>query len=248
MGPFGTGYAYLGFSAMLLVASGTLALVLPGRRHALAVAGVLAAPAGVLDIFFIPAYWQPVTMFATPVGPEDLLFSFAVGVISCGLAFGRTAPSQTAGSPLSVSWGRYAAIVAGYVIWMAVVTRATDIRVMDAAVAGMVMVGGTLIWRTPALLWPGLRGAVLFGGLYVLALLGAFELWPGLASQWSPSAASGARVLSVPSGEIAWALVYGGVYPVLFASVTDVQLAVETPTPARPGHGPLLDIEPDGRP
>jgi hypothetical protein len=242
MGPFGTAYAYLGFSALLLAASGGLAAALPGRRRTLAVAGVLAAPAGALDVFFIPEYWRPVTVLGTRIGPEDFLFSFAVGVISCALAFGRALPAGASGSHPSVAWGRYAAVVASYVLWLAA-ARVAGFRVMDAAVIGMAAVGAVLLRRNPHLLKPGLRGAVSFCAVYLLALLGAFEVWPALSSQWSAAAASGARVLSVPSGEIFWALAYGGIYPILFASVADVRLAAAASSRTGAGRAPLSDLE-----
>lgn len=43
---------------------------------------ICALPLGLVDLFFVPNYWPPVTLFNLPVGIEGLIFSFEFGGIA----------------------------------------------------------------------------------------------------------------------------------------------------------------------
>jgi hypothetical protein len=189
---------------------------------------------------------EVVTVLGTRVGPEDLIFSSATGVISCALAFGCTSAGPTPLVRVGVAWNRYLAIVAGYVLWLGI-AWATGLWVMTAAVAGMILLGGALLWKTPALVRPARWGAGTFCVFSGGAGAAAFAVCPDFPSLGGPPAGPGARLLPVPAGEIVWVLVYGGVFPALFASVTVHRTVVAPVEPASADRLLLagLDMEPD---
>jgi hypothetical protein len=246
MRQFDPNYAYLDFSLLLFAVSAGLAIALPNRRRTLVMAGLLAAPAGALDVFFIPAYWNPTTILGTRVGPEDFIFSYAVGSLSCLLAFGRTLHDRVLPRPAVFAWRRYAATVLGFTSWLAASTTA-GLAVMPAAIAGMTAIGSYLSWQRREVALAGMRGAVGFGSLYLGALLLACACWPQLAGEWAGVESSGARLLGVPSGELVWAVVYGWTYPAFFSSVAWVrQPAIRAwPGGARHGYGLVPDPGPE---
>jgi hypothetical protein len=245
MRQFDPNYAYLDFSLLLFAVSAGLAIALPSRRRALVAAGLLAAPAGALDVFFIPAYWNPTTIFGTTVGPEDFIFSYAVGSLSCLLAFGRTLHDGVLPRPAAFAWRRYAATVSGFTLWLAASTTA-GLAVMPSAIAGMTAIGSYLSWQRREVTLAGVRGSACFGSLYLGALLLAFAHWPQLAGEWAGVESSGARLFGVPSGELAWAVVYGWTYPAFFSSVACARQPAICAWPGGARHG--CGLVPDAGP
>lgn len=44
--------------------------------------GLITAPLALLDLFFVPEYWIPQTLFSIPVGFEGFIYSFQIGALA----------------------------------------------------------------------------------------------------------------------------------------------------------------------
>lgn len=74
-------YSYLLISAAIAVAGIVGALTIPRCRNLVVTSGILAAPAGLADWFFVPEYWQPVHLIGPWFSLEGMLFSFGNGCL-----------------------------------------------------------------------------------------------------------------------------------------------------------------------
>ena len=78
-------YIYLIGGLILMAVWVALYLLRKDLRKELLVVSFLLTPLGITEIFFVPRYWQPVTLFGWIPGIESFLFSFAVGGIAAVL-------------------------------------------------------------------------------------------------------------------------------------------------------------------
>lgn len=87
----------------------------------------------------------------------------------------------------------------------------------------MVAVGTYLLWRHPDLWVVSAAGAAQFGTFYFVYLFVFFRLWPAFPLYWDGPDLWGPTMASVPVDEIAWAVGFGAICPLLLAHVLDVQ-------------------------
>jgi hypothetical protein len=201
-------------------ASLTLAILLVGFLvvtgapiRLLLVVGLINAPTGALELFFIPEYWQPTRLLPWPVGIEDFLFSGAVGIVAWILAFGHDLSELRRPHRASKTLLRFLAVLAIYVVGFALL-EATGLRVMSAAVVALTVMGGALAAIRFDLFCYALRGAVLFGLFYFAFLRLSFWIWPEWIQEWNLEEMWNLAAFGVPAEEIVWAVFYGGVAPI----------------------------------
>ena len=74
-------YPYLLSSMALFCVAGGLLALSPRCRNRALLSGLMSMPTSLMSFVFVPEYWQPTRLFGSELGVEDLLFSFATGVV-----------------------------------------------------------------------------------------------------------------------------------------------------------------------
>jgi hypothetical protein len=227
-------YPYLFFSLMLFCAALTCLVLVDNHRKPTLLCGVLAAPAAVLEIFFVPDYWHPVRLSTFIIGVEDILFSFSVGIIACTLAYAPFRGSYSWTINLPSMMRRYALVFLPFLAGL-LVLRQMGIPVMAAALFGML--GIALLLKKPMKdIWPASAvGAISFSLVYFILIKAGFTLWPHWLQQWNIQNLTGYHGFGVPLEELAWAFLYGAVHPCAMGYILGFKLHSDSPAavPAR---------------
>ena len=193
---------WLIWSSAFLLPWALLFLARPLLRTRMWWASARTAPFGLTEPLFVPAYWNPPSLFdlaqRTGFDIESLIFSFAVGGLA---AAGYRAISPAAESTLNHRMRKaanhrwhLAALLSPFVVF--VVLWAAPWNPIYAGIGAM-LVGAlaTLLCR-PDLTRNALTGGLLFFELYLVFLVGLKWLWPGYIEavwnlpdlvQWRPA-------------------------------------------------------------
>ena len=188
------------------------------RRHAV-LSGVLAIPGAAYALVFVPTYWNPQLVLSLPIGIEDVLFVFANGGLVWLIVTVWT-PRMRLNIGAATVAKRWLAVTAVFTLLIVFIARA-GIAVMHAGLLSAAVVLGLVLWLRPAY-WPlALRGAVAFTVVYAAVLYGSLRVWPNTLLQWNTGVLSGIMVLGAPVEEMAWAVAFGALYPVVTAFFFD---------------------------
>lgn len=187
-------------------------------RGPLLLSGAAAVPFGLLSFLFIPDYWNPRVIAWFGAGsPEDLLFSFASGVISLSLVcqLQRPAPIVDYGRFLP----RYLACTAfGASLGIALRHGMLDLPVMQSFIVTSLVLGCLLGWAWRFWLRAVIAGAGLFLFAYGSSFLAVVGWWPGFERAWHSTGIHAVWIAGIPAYELAWALCYGVTWPLLMLS------------------------------
>jgi hypothetical protein len=179
-------------------------------------ASTLTAPFGLTQFLFVPAYWNPPTLFdlahRTGLDIESLIFCFAIGGL--GVAGYRIlAPaSQHALAPQARNshlhrWHR-AALVSPFFIFGVLLMLPWN-PIYPGIAALFVGALATGLCR-PDLCRNTLIGGVLFLALYTVFLLGLKLLWPGhIEAVWNLGDLIAWRPVGLPLEELLFGLGFG---------------------------------------
>jgi hypothetical protein len=195
----------------------------PKQRGAMLLSGLLSAPFGFFELAFVPEYWNPVLVGRWGAAPEDVIFSFANGVIVWFLATCLFRPRIGLSLESRGLLKRYLGcltigVAFSLLFWLA------GLRIMTAALLTMAI--GLLIGvKIKPELWPiAISGAVGFTILYGVVLGTTCMLWPHFLQQWNTDNLCGLRVLGLPLEEIVWAWAFGTFWPRFMAYVFNARL------------------------
>jgi hypothetical protein len=240
-------YPYLAMCLAILAMAGTLVALSPGRRLSLVLSGLLAAPYGYASVFFVPEYWDPVRVFTHwKTGPEDLLFSFGMGVIVWYIALAG------AGRPVALNIRARTVIrrffyftAAGIIVFS--VMYLGRVGTMDATCITGIVIAMTVGWRRRALVRMAVAGAA-GGAVIYAAILGiSFRLWPDFVAQWNNYNLWGVSVFAMPLEEIVWAAVNGAVWPAYMTYCFDARPAeVSARAPSERRAQPMHNVKSGG--
>jgi hypothetical protein len=193
-----------------------LFIVRPKLRRPIFWASVLTTPLGLTEPLFVPAYWNPPSLFdlaqRTGFDIESLIFTFATG----GIAFvGYRALVHAPESRLDhvahlAARHRWhgAALVSPFLVFMALVSLPTN--PIHAAI-GALLAGALATQLCRPDLWRNtLIGGLLFLGLYVVFLFGLKWLWPGyIEAVWNLPALLQWRPAGLPIEELGFGFSFG---------------------------------------
>jgi hypothetical protein len=217
-------HPYLFATLPLLVAVILLPQFAPNRdyRRAAVFSGLACLP-GVLAEITYTEYWRPVLLGGFRCGIEDLIFSYSTGALAWLTASLWSLEGCTVGIPSfriallrSMPWV-LATTAADVGLWFAGLDRLTASL---ASSAGLLLF---LLSRRVSLWSLALAGLISFTTVYMFVLKLSFAVWPNFVSYWNADAPWGTLVHGIPRGEIAWAAVFGAVWPVVIASVLDIR-------------------------
>lgn len=178
-------YTWLIWAAAFLLPWLLLFTALPALRRPMLWASVLTAPFGLTEPLFVPAYWNPPSLFdlaqRTGFDIESLIFCFAIGGL--GMAGYRAlAPvplrrmDHHARSSPQHRWHLLSLASPALVFSALLVLRWNPIY---PAIAALVVGSAATLLCRPDLWRNTLFGGAVFLGLYATFLLGLKWVWPG---------------------------------------------------------------------
>lgn len=216
-------YVWLAWSVAFLVPWMVLYGAFPAHRRAMRWASLFTAPFGLAEPLFVPAYWNPPSLFdlaqRTGFDVESLIFCFGIGGVGAVLynvltGMKLAAVSQSERRRPHHRYHRLA-LAAPFIAFPLLYLLPWN-PIYPAILAMIVGAAATIACR-PDLKIKTLVGGSLFLGYYGVFIAGLDWLSPGYVAQvWNLSALSGARLLSVPVEELLFAAAFGaywaGVY------------------------------------
>jgi hypothetical protein len=188
----------------------------PALRRRMLWASVLTAPFGLTEPLFVPAYWNPPSLFdlahRTGFDIESVIFCFAIG------GLGAAGYGALASAPLrrmdhharSLPRHRWHLIALVSPVFMFALLFLIDWNpIYPGILALAVGAGAALLCRTD--LWRStLCGGGVFLALYAAFLLGLKWLWPGyIEAVWNLAALMAWRPAGLPLEELLFGLAFG---------------------------------------
>lgn len=217
-------YPYLVLCLLLAVPASIGYWCCRSHREPMLMSSLLSAPCAVYAIVFVPEYWQPEQLFHFGLGPEDVLFSLANGATAWLFVAAPWRPvgQQATGREVLRRFGRASILFNGLMLlpWLLL-----GVPIMTAGLAAATVLLAALLWRRRDRWRMAVRGAAGFLGVYTLCLICVVSWNPAFLEQWSAHALRGPTVLGLPYLELAWALAFGAVWPVLVSDVLRLKLA-----------------------
>ena len=223
-------YAWLNWSLLLLAVWLAVFLLLSGkkRRREMLVVSLWTALLGLTEPLFVPAYWNPPSLFnlaqMTGFDIESLLFAFGVG----GGAFAlynllyRTKDANVPASERHSPRHRFhlwALISAPFIF--GVLVFSTNLNPIYDAIVAMIAGGVAALYCRPDLARKMLASAAIFLAFYFFFFLTLTAVYPGYVEiVWNLKALSGVLILGVPLEELLFAASFGFLWSGIYEHFT----------------------------
>ena len=207
---------------LLVLSLGRLTLQ-PIQFRLMMIAGALNATSGAFSVFLEDHYWMPRRLGGASLGIEDALIAAVVAMIPWYLVAVLWQKKLTVDFQWRRSLKRIVCLmVLAYLTYLIGVSAGIDPMTMLLLICVALAIG--LLIRRPQA-WPlAATGAVIFGLVWFVIVKATFILLPGFIHQWNLLGTWGKLVCGVPVGEIAWALIFGALLPVLVSFTFDVRI------------------------
>jgi phosphotransferase system glucose/maltose/N-acetylglucosamine-specific IIC component len=216
-------YVWLVWSSGFLVPWLAAYAAFPQQRKAIILASVFTAPFGLTEPLFVPAYWNPPSLFdlaqTTGFDIESLIFSFGIGGI------GAVLYNLVTGQKLApvADAERYSPHHRLHDWALAIPFMSFPIlypfpwNPIYPAILAMLLGALAAVWCRRDLVRKTWVGAILFLAYYTVFLLGVESTAPGYIERvWNLTALSGLRIAGMPIEELLFAAAFGaywsGVY------------------------------------
>ena len=220
-------YTWLVWAVAFMLPWAWLFMTRPALRRVMLRASALTAPFGLTEPLFVPAYWNPPSLFdlaqRTGFDIESLIFCFAIGGLGVA-AYRVLVPvslrrmDHRARSSPRHRW-HLLALASPFFIFAGLMTLSLNpiylgiIAMFSGAVA-------TLLCR-PDLWRNTLVGGAVFFALYAAFLLGLKWLWPGyIAAVWNLDALLAWRPWGVPLEELIFGFAFGMYWSSVYEHLT----------------------------
>jgi hypothetical protein len=218
----GFDHVWLIWSSVFMLPWGILYALLPSRRRIMIRTSVLTAAFGLTQPIFVPAYWNPPTLFdlaqRTGFDIESLIFTFAIGGIGAVSYRARAVLAATlleegggAGAgvrrPDRHRW-HFAALAVPFPVFLLLL--AFPWNPIYPAIASLFAGALAAAICRPDLVRNSLWGGVIFLGLYLVFLLGLRWSWPGyIEAVWNLPRLLPWRPLGLPIEELLFGFGFG---------------------------------------
>lgn len=216
-------YVWLVWACAFLIPWALLYAAFPSHRRTMRWAAVFTAPFGLTEPLFVPAYWDPPSLFdlahRTGFDIESLIFSFGIGGVGAvlyNIATGRAARPMASGEVFARRhrYHRWAIAAPLFVFPPLYVFPWNPIY--PAIVAMAISAIASVACRPDLTVKTGI-GGLLFLIYYALFLWGLDGFSPGYIDKvWNMAAISGVQFLGLPVEELLFAFAFGaywsGVY------------------------------------
>lgn len=210
-------YEWLTFSLLLFGVWFAIFAAVPRVRREMFWVGLFTMPFGLTEPLFVPAYWNPPSLFnlaaRTGFDIESFIFLFAAGGIGSVLyEVAVKATHQKMGVEEIKKEDRrihLAALASPIVVFIAL-HALTGMNVIYSAILAMLAGGVAAVACRPDLRNKVLTGGILFLAFYFVYFLAFTLTYPGIVERvWNLAALSGILVLGVPLEELMFAFSFG---------------------------------------
>jgi len=225
-------YVWMVWSCAFLIPWALLYRAFPAHRRAMLWAAAFTAPFGLTEPLFVPAYWDPPSLFdlahRTGFDIESPIFSFGIGGIAAvlyNIATGRAARPMASGE-MSAPRHRYHrwAIAAPLIAFPPLYLFGWN--PIYPAIAAMAVGAVASVACRPDLAAKTGIGGLLFLVYYALFLWGLEGLSPGYIDRvWNLGAISGVKLLGLPAEELLFAFAFGAYWSGVYEHFTWKRLA-----------------------
>lgn len=225
MGTLASTYSYLILSLFLLIfAFLALALCPRSLRSAVLLSGLFSIPSVLASLDLVPAYWDPVRVAEFWIGPEDAIFSFSTGIIAFVVALWPIRKRiQVVFQTKPILIRLVLCYLCGFLLTKFFL-RVFHIEPMQAALLTIIAIGFGLAILRKELIILSVYGVVSFTLFYTLYVKVGFLMFPEFINQWNLTVLSGISPLGIPLEEIAWAIAYGAVWPLMTGYILDLHI------------------------
>jgi hypothetical protein len=192
------------------------------QRRVVLLSGVLALPASLSALDWVPEYWRPQVLWDLPVSLEDVAFTFVAGGLAWLLVAFPWGGHLVLPPRLKPSLKRYSFGALGIlsITGLLKVWGCDYFWALTVAIYGL----GLILLRFLRPFWPlACWGGIAYLVLHFLVLKTAFLIWPHFLQQWNLPAIRG-FIFGVPLEELVWALGFGFTWPLYMAYVFNVQV------------------------
>lgn len=190
-------------------------------------ASLLVTPAAFSEIFFVPKYWLPDTIFNPKLSIEDFIFSFSVGGI-IAVIYELFMKGKVRHQRLCNCYKGeiYQGLILGTgVLVVLLAYELFKINFMYAVYIGIVVNIALIAITRPDLLKKVIYSGLLFGLFYFLFFSVFSFLIPGFIKHWNLNNLSGIVLLGVPIEEIFWAIGAGAFLGPIYEYVLSIKLS-----------------------
>lgn len=205
--------AYFLLCLMLISAATLLYLALPSLRRLMLASGLLSAPFALCSYFFVPDYWQPHRLLVLIAGVEDVVFSFANGVIVFGLCAWTLPSAVSLPERVRPNWHRF------LLISLSSVPVVIGLTYLGIGIMAATILTGAVVWLICFCSCRGrngflsLVGGISFAIFYFFSIRLVFCFYPEMGSWWAEKGMAGLWVWGLPLGEVLWAVFFGATWP-----------------------------------
>lgn len=212
-------YVWLFWSLAFLAAFALVYAAARPHRQLMLRAALGTAPFGLTEPLFVPAYWNPPSLFdlaqRTGFDLESVIFAFSIGGVGAVLYNVVTRHQSRPVLPSEAHRYHRLALATPAVVFLALAPIGWN-PIYPALIAMAAGAGATLLCR-PDLYAKTLLGGVLFLAFYGMFMIGLRVSAPGYIEQvWNWSALWGLRIAGIPLEELlfgaAFGLYWAGVY------------------------------------
>ena len=211
-------YVWLSWSLAFLFAFALIYASFPQHRSVMLGAALGTAPFGLSEPLFVPAYWNPPSLFdlaqRTGFDLESIIFSFSIGGI--GAVLYNLLTRRTTGPVGQHGRHRFHRLALAVPVLVFLPLVGLGWNPIYPAVIAMAAGAGTAIWCRPDLATKTLVGGPLFLVFYGSFMVGLRISAPGYIEHvWNLQALSGLLLAGIPVEE----LLFGGAFGLYWAGV-----------------------------
>lgn len=220
-------YTWLLWAAVFLLLWALLFIARPALRRPMLWASALTAPFGLTEPLFVPAYWNPPSLFdlaqRTGFDVESLIFCYAIGGLGvAGYRALAPVPLRRLDHHERLSprhrW-HFLALASPFLVFVSLLPLG-----WNPIYPGIVAMGAGAV--ATVLCRPDLWRNTLFGGgvflaLYAAFLLGLKWLWPGyIEAVWNFDALLAWRPAGLPAEDLLFGFVFGMYWSSVYEHIT----------------------------
>ena len=224
-------FTWLAWSLILLFIWGMVRYRIRSReiRREMLVVSVCTSFLGLTEPLFVPAYWDPPSLFDlawnTGFDLESFLYSFAIGGIGYALYMvvfpvGHEPPVPR-DERLDARHKYHLPLLFSTPVVFFLLIAGTHLNPIYDAVIAMVLGGMTTWYCRPDLVKKMFVSAVLFCSLYAAYFSSLILLFPGIVRQvWNLPAISGILIAGIPVEELLFAFAFGFYWSTVYEHFT----------------------------
>lgn len=227
-------YAWFIWSLLLLVPWGVIYFSLGNRekKREMLIVSLWTSLLGITEVFFVPYYWNPPSLFdlawRTGFDLESFIFSFGIGGIAIAAydsmfhVLDKRTPARERHMPRH-RFHFFALALAPVTFFVLFFT--VPLNPIYSAIIAMIA-GGIATWYCrPDLKKKMFVSALIFALIYFLYFLSLIAMYPGYVEQvWNLKAISGILIVGVPLEELLFAASFGFLWSSVYEHVAWKQL------------------------